>query len=179
MLTWQRMGGFDPVVWRKEIWKAQRAGACRVAAVLLLTLFALGRALPSQSSPNRPRAVTQVPPYHAHPPRKPLPPVLPWQEFVGNPWAENAYRMAARIRPVLYQQPCYCWCSRTLGHTCLLDCFTRPDKHAADCQTCLKEAIFAYQQTMRGVNARTIRAEIIKGAWVKVNLAHYNHPPTF
>jgi hypothetical protein len=147
------------------------------AAMLVPVFFGFTRLTSSDASPRTPLPSAAVPPFHAHPPRQPLPQVLPWREFFTNPWAENAYRLAARIRPVLYQQPCYCWCSKTLGHTCLLDCFTRPDKHAADCQTCLKEALFAYQQTLRGTNARTIRAQIIKGAWAKVNLAHYSHPP--
>ena len=151
-------------------------------AFLVVTMATWGLSGFARRTPGAPKSpsvhpAAPVPPFHAHPPRGPLPQVLPWHEFVGNPWAENAYRLAARIRPVLYQQPCYCWCSRSLGHTCLLDCFIRQDKHAADCQTCLKEAIFAYQQTKRDVNARTIRAEIIRGDWTKVNLAASNRPP--
>lgn len=132
-----------------------------------------GHALPAQSR----SAKARVPPYHASPPRGRLPQVLPWTEFTGNPFAENAYCFAAKIRPVLYQQPCYCPCRRDLGHTCLLDCFTLPDKHAAICATCLQEAIFAYRQTMTGADAKTIRAEIIKGEWKKVNLQEYTRPP--
>jgi hypothetical protein len=71
--------------------------------------------------------------------------VLPWTEFAGNACAENAYYLAAQIRPVPYQQPC----SAELGHRSLLDCFTRPDKHAAICATCMQEAIFSYQRPCR------------------------------
>lgn len=130
---------------------------------------------PTQQQSN-PRAAN-VPPFHDHLPCGPLPRVLPWWKFVGNPWAENTYRLAARIRPVLDQQPCYCWCGRTLGHTCLLDCFTRPDKHAAACETCIKEAIFAYQQTQKGLTAQAIRAEIIRGEWRNIDLSKYDKPP--
>ncbi len=161
----------------KSLRELGAARMCLVAAIAIFAAFAFSRLTSSYAAPQAPRA--SVPPFHSRSPRGPLPQVLPWREFAGNPWAENAYRLAARIRPVLYQQPCYCWCSRNLGHACLLDCFTRPDKHAADCQTCLKEAFFAYQQTMRGVNARTIRAQIIKGDWTKVNLALYSRPPAF
>jgi Protein of unknown function with PCYCGC motif len=156
----------------------------RVNGRAFATVFAMvlccgvSYALGSQVSPATARPATpHVPPYHAHPPRAHLPQVLPWMEFAGNPCAENAYYFAAKIRPVLYQQPCYCPCGEELGHTCLLDCFTRSDKHAAICATCLKEAIFAYRQTLLGVNAQSIRAKIIKGEWQKIDLAKYTQPP--
>lgn len=157
----------------------ERMGA-RVFTVILAVAFCCGLVPTTEAyaSSAKQHAIAQhVPPYHAHPPRGALPQVLPWTEFAGNACAENAYRFAAQIRPVLYQQPCYCPCSGELGHTCLLDCFTRPDKHAAICGTCMQEAIFTYQQTMQGANAQTIRAKIIKGEWKKVDLAKYSQPP--
>ncbi len=157
----------------------ERTGGRAFIAILALA-FCCGMThrTAAYASPARTRSATpHLPPYHAHPPRGPLPQVLPWAEFPGNASAENAYYFAAQIRPVLYQQPCFCPCSKQLGHTCLLDCFTRPDKHAAMCGTCLKEAIFAYQQAMQGVNAQAIRAKIIKGEWKKVDLAKYSQPP--
>ena len=72
-----------------------------------------------------------IPAYHSRASRKPLPATLPWEQFANNPYAENGYFFASRIREVLYQQPCYCFCDRSLGHGSLLDCYTRPDKHAA------------------------------------------------
>ncbi|MGH9432538.1 MAG: PCYCGC motif-containing (lipo)protein [Terriglobia bacterium] len=154
--------------------KARVLPAILAAALCWGLIYATpGSASPAQSA----SAKAKVPPYHAHPPRGALPQVLPWSEFAGNPLAENAYCFAAKMRPVLYQQPCYCPCSRDLGHTCLLDCFTRPDRHAAVCATCLQEAIFAYRQTMTGADAKTIRAEIIKGEWKKVDLRKYTQPP--
>jgi hypothetical protein len=152
----------------------------RAFAVILALAFCGGitHITAASASPAKTHAATSgVPPYHAHPPRGPLPQVLPWTEFAGNPCAENAYRFAARIRPVLYQQPCYCPCSEELGHTCLLDCFTKADKHAAICATCLQEAIFVYRQAMQGMNAKTIRAKIIQGEWKKIDLSKYSQPP--
>jgi hypothetical protein len=157
----------------------KRTGSRAFAAMLALAFcYGMAYRTAAYASPAKTPSVTpNVPPYHAHPPRGPLPQVLPWAEFAGNPCAENAYYFAARIRPILYQQPCFCPCSKELGHRCLLDCFTRPDKHAALCATCLQEAIFSYQQAMQGVNAQAIRAKIIKGEWKKVDLAKYNQPP--
>lgn len=160
--------------------RRKRAGG-RVFALILSCAFCFGLthitadyALPPTAHP----AAPHIPPYHVHPPRGPLPQVLPWAQFASSASAENAYYFAAQIRPVLYQQPCYCPCGEELGHTCLLDCFTRPDKHAAICTACMQEAIFSYQQAMQGADAQTIRAKIIKGEWKKVDLAKYNQPPT-
>jgi hypothetical protein len=161
--------------------KSRRERAGNLLAVILAGVFCCGtvHTLAGYASPARAKSIPpRVPPYHSHPPGGPLPQVLPWTEFAGNACAENAYYFAARIRSVLYQQPCYCPCSKELGHTCLLDCFTRADKHAANCGTCLQEAIFAYRETLLGANPQTIRAEIIKGEWKKVDLAKYNQPPT-
>jgi Protein of unknown function with PCYCGC motif len=159
---------------------ARQRTSGRAFAMVFALVFCCGitHTLSSAGAPEKPRsAAPYVPPYHAHPPRGPLPRVLPWAEFAGNACAENAYYFAARIRPVLFQQPCYCPCSKELGHTCLLDCFTRSDKHAAMCATCIKEAIFAYQQTLLGVNAQEIRAKIMKGEWKNVDLTKYSAPP--
>ena len=162
---------------QKAIRKRMRNRAC---ATILALAFCSGMtwgAAPSASAAKTTAVTPHLPPYHAHPPRGPLPQVLPWTDFTGNAHAENAYYLAARIRPVLYQQPCFCPCGKALGHTCLLDCFTRADKHAAMCGTCLKEAIFAYQQAMQGADAQTIRVKMIKGEWKKVDLTKYNRPP--
>jgi uncharacterized protein with PCYCGC motif len=118
-----------------------------------------------------------VPAYHSRAPRSPLPATLAWEQFAGNPYAENAYFIAGRIREILYQQPCYCHCDRSLGHGSLLDCYTRPDKHAAVCQTCLQETFFADEETRAGKTAAEIRKEIIRGDWKRVNLAKYLSPP--
>lgn len=159
---------------------SRRTAGKALAAILVLSFCGGLTQIAAAHSPaaGAPAKAPYVPPYHTRAPRGPLPQVLPWFEFAGNACAENAYYLAAQIRPVLYQQPCYCPCGKELGHTCLLDCFTRPDKHAAICATCLQEAIFAYQQVVRGVNARAIRKKIIKGEWKKIDLAKYSQPPS-
>jgi hypothetical protein len=50
-----------------------------------------------------------------------LPRILPAERF-PIPVVAKAYRAAARIREVLAQQPCYCFCDK-MGHGSLLDCF--------------------------------------------------------
>jgi len=46
------------------------------------------------------------------------------------PIVQNAYAVAAKIKNILYQQPCYCHCDRSHGHTSLLDCFA--SKHGSE-----------------------------------------------
>jgi hypothetical protein len=76
--------------------------------------------------------------------------------------------MAAKVPAVLYQQPCYCHCDRAMGHTSLYSCFT--DLHGAECSTCMKEGVYAYQQTMKGKTPAQIRAAIERGEWMNVDL---------
>jgi uncharacterized protein with PCYCGC motif len=130
-----------------------------------------------QAAAKTEKSTEPVPAYHSRASRKPLPATLAWEEFAGNPYAENAYLLAGRIREILYQQPCYCHCDRSLGHSSLLDCYTRPDKHAAVCQTCLTETFFADEEARAGKTAAEIRKEIIRGDWKRVNLAKYAFPP--
>src|SRR5579864_3829512 len=61
-----------------------------------------------------------VPAFHDAPPKKgeKLPPILSGEalEKVGLKYAfqAHAYRLAARIPNVIYQQPCYCHCDRSV-----------------------------------------------------------------
>ena len=82
---------------------------------------------------------------------------------------QKIYAMAAKVKPVLYQQPCYCRCDREVGHTSLLDCFG--DNHGSICDVCKKEAVYSYQQTKLGKSAAEIRAGIMAGKWKQVDLA--------
>jgi hypothetical protein len=84
----------------------------------------------------------------------------------------NAYTVAARIKKVLYQQPCYCHCDKSQGHGSLLDCFV--SRHGSGCNICMSEAFYAYEQTHKGKTATQIREGIVKGDWQKVDLAKYN-----
>lgn len=121
--------------------------------------------------------VDPVPPYHpAAPPAKRLPSTLNPMQF-PDPITQNAYAMAGKIRAVLYQQPCYCHCDKEMGHGSLFDCYT--GTHAAVCNICKMEAIYAFNETAKKKSAAQIRDGIIKGEWKKVDLAKYREykPP--
>jgi hypothetical protein len=113
-----------------------------------------------------------VPAYNASAPNRPLPPVMHGQQLTGPYFAHSyqvmAYRMAAKIPGVLYQEPCYCRCDREMGHTSLHSCFE--GTHGAACSTCMKEAVFTYQQTKKGRTPAQIRAAIERGEWMNVDL---------
>ena len=64
-----------------------------------------------------------VPAYHTQLPPGELPQTMDPAEF-DNPVVKNSYALAAKVKKVLYQQPCYCHCDRSAGHGSLLDCFT-------------------------------------------------------
>jgi len=111
-----------------------------------------------------------TPAYHRALPKngaKGLPPTLDPKSF-NDPRVQAAYAMAAKVRAVLYQQPCYCHCDNEVGHHSLLDCFA--GEHASICQTCMMEGVYAYQQVQAGKSATQIRAAIERGAWKTINL---------
>ena len=87
----------------------------------------------------------------------------------SNQYVAAAYGAAKQIPGVLAQQPCYCYCKRR-GHRSLLDCFAT--KHAADCDICVREAMFAVQEHKRGKSAEQIRAEIVDGAWKAIQVSN-------
>ena len=115
-----------------------------------------------------------VPAYHAAPPKKGerLPPLLGGLDLAGpsfqNPFQVRAYELAAKIPNVIYQQPCYCHCDRSVGHKSLHSCFE--SVHGAHCAACMKELFYTYEQHKAGKTAAQIRAGIIKGEWEKVDL---------
>jgi hypothetical protein len=115
-----------------------------------------------------------VPAYHPAPPKKGerLPAILGGLDLSGpsfkNPFQVRAYELAAKIPKVIYQQPCYCRCDRSVGHTSLHSCFE--STHAAHCAACMKELFYSYEQHKAGKTAAQIRAGIIKGEWEKVDL---------
>jgi hypothetical protein len=111
-----------------------------------------------------------IPSYHSYALKPPYPATLDPRQF---PDALNrrVYALAAKIRPVLYQQPCYCYCDRHAGHKSLLDCFV--GTHGAECDICQKEAVLSYQLTQKGKTPAQIRAAIIHGDWRAVDLAPY------
>jgi hypothetical protein len=115
-----------------------------------------------------------VPHFNAAPPSAGtnLPPILTKDQLFGSnaqfPYQTHAYELAAKIPKVLYQQPCYCYCDRGMGHTSLHSCFS--GTHGAECGTCLKELYYTYTMYKQHKTAREIRAGIIKGDWKLVDL---------
>jgi hypothetical protein len=116
-----------------------------------------------------------VPAYNAGPPPKgtKLPPLLTkadlWGADAQNPYQTHAYELAAKIPKVIYQQPCYCYCDRGMGHNSLHSCFS--GTHGAQCDTCMKELYYTYQMHKQGKTARQIRSGIINGDWKQIDLA--------
>jgi hypothetical protein len=137
------------------------------AALLVLPEFATTHA--QQSAPAAQEA-DSVPSFHAQPPSGELPPTMAPSLF-NETVVFNAYAAAARVKKVLYQEPCYCHCDRSVGHGSLLDCFV--GRHGAGCGTCIKEVFYSYEQTRAGKTPSQIREGIIRGDWQKVDLAKY------
>jgi hypothetical protein len=121
-----------------------------------------------QSSPDE-----SVPAYHAHAPEGALPATVS-PTFFKEPLVQNAYAVAAKIKKTLYQQPCYCHCDRSKGHTSLLDCFA--SLHGSECGTCIYEDLYTYEQVHKGKTAAQIREGIIKGEWKSLDTTKYQQP---
>ncbi len=119
------------------------------------------------------RDTEPVPAFHSQVPQGPLPTTLAPDLFT-DAVVQNAYALAARIRKVLYQQPCYCHCDRSQGHGSLLDCFA--GKHAAECGVCIREGLYSYEQTHKGKTPAQIRDGIERGEWRQVDLTKYQTP---
>jgi hypothetical protein len=122
----------------------------------------------AQPAGNKQDAV--VPAYHASGPKQPLPETLDPAQF-NDVQTQNVYALAAKVKSVLYQQPCYCHCDKEIGHTSLLSCYT--DRHASVCALCQKEAVLAYTESQKGKTPAQIRKEIIDGKWKDVDLSKY------
>jgi hypothetical protein len=91
-----------------------------------------------------------------------------WGENAQFPYQTHAYELASKIPAVIYQQPCYCYCDRGMGHNSLHSCFA--GTHGAQCGTCLKELYYSYQMQKQGKTAKQIRAGIINGDWKQIDL---------
>jgi Protein of unknown function with PCYCGC motif len=129
--------------------------------------------LPQDASLPQSAADEGVPAYHAQAPREELPATMD-PELFTDPVVQNAYAVAAKIKKVLYQQPCYCHCDRSQGHKSLLDCFA--SKHGSECGTCIYEDFYAFEQSGKGKSAAQIRAAIIKGEWKSLDATKYRQP---
>jgi Protein of unknown function with PCYCGC motif len=106
--------------------------------------------------------------YHDHAPTEPLPAILDPAQFSNNHPAFVTYTLAARMKEVLYQVPCYCPCRKNLGHQSLLDCYT--STHGVRCPTCQKEVLFCYLQHKKGKTSAQIRDAMSKGKAKKIDL---------
>jgi len=113
-----------------------------------------------------------VPAYNLGAPKQTPPPIMSGSQLTGPYFAHSyqviAYKMAAKVPNVLFQQPCYCRCDRSMGHNSLHSCFETT--HGAACSTCMKEGVYAYQQTKLGKTPTQIRAGIERGEWQQVDL---------
>lgn len=156
--------------------KVALSGIIFVGLFLSLTLaFALipqSSASPSAraQSASQSRTEEPVPAFHSEVPEGPLPATMSPTLFTSAV-IQNAYILAARIKKVLYQQPCYCHCDRSQGHGSLLDCFA--SKHASGCEICIREGFYAYEQTRKGRSGAEIREGIERGEWRRVDLSKY------
>jgi len=153
-----------------------------VTAVLILTLVGSGLAQlrpvfldkmntsGAQMQMDMSGADEGIPSYHAYALKPPIPKTLDPSQF-PDALNRNVYALAAKIKPVLYQQPCYCYCDRHEGHKSLLDCYATD--HGSKCDVCQKEAVLAYQLTKKGKTPEQIRTAIIRGDWKSVDLNPY------
>ena len=134
--------------------------------------------LPPGARTNAARAGAQseepVPAFHPEPPTGALPQTMDPGQF-ENPVVKNSYAVAAKIKKVLYQQPCYCHCDRGHGHGSLFDCFT--STHGSMCNICVGEALYSYEQTRKGKTPAQIRAGIQKGEWQQIDATKYQTYP--
>ena len=110
-------------------------------------------------------------PYHRHPPKAPLPATVDPGRFKENRAAYVAYTVAARTKPVLYQEPCFCRCSKFRGHKSLLDCYT--DDHASFCPICRLQAVFTFEQYQRGKSPKQIREAMLAGEVTTIDMDKY------
>jgi len=155
----------------------------KCSALLVLVAVAFGvLLLPQQSISSashllaaaEPQSADDVPAFHNEAPTGALPATMTPDNF-SDPLMQNAYALAAHVKKVLYQEPCYCHCDRSQGHESLLDCFV--SKHGAGCETCVREDLYAYEQTHKGKTPAQIRAGIIQGEWQSVDVSKYQTPP--
>jgi len=142
---------------------------------VILSVAALGVAIAAPRAASRlaQGAEEQVPAFHNEAPQGQLPQTLAPSEF-SEVVIQNVYILAARVKKVLYQQPCYCHCDRSQGHKSLLDCFA--SKHGAGCGVCMREAIYSYEQSHKGKTAAEIRAGIERGEWQHEDMTKYRTP---
>jgi len=147
----------------------------RIICGAILCGATLGMAIAAPRAPSHQAqgAEEPVPAFHAAPPQGPLPATLSPTLFT-DVVVQNAYTLAARVKKILYQQPCYCHCDRHQGHGSLFDCFA--GKHASVCDICIREGLYTYEQSRKGKTAAQIRTGIEHGDWQQVDITKYQAP---
>jgi Protein of unknown function with PCYCGC motif len=110
-------------------------------------------------------------PYHKHPARHELPDTLDPEQLKDDPQAYVAYSLAAKIRALLYQQPCLCPCGKERGHKSLLDCFT--GIHGRNCDECKLQVFFCYEQSKKGWSAKRIRQAMFQFKFLAIDFDEY------
>jgi Protein of unknown function with PCYCGC motif len=150
-------------------------GKSRFVSGAILCAAAMGIAIvaPRAASHQAHSTEEPVPAFHAEAPIGQLPETLSPSQF-SNVVVQNAYTLAARVKKVLYQQPCYCHCDRSQGHKSLLDCFA--STHGSGCGVCMREAVYSYEQSKKGKTAAQIREGIERGEWQQVDMSKYQTP---
>jgi uncharacterized protein with PCYCGC motif len=154
----------------RKMWSAAIVFGLALAFILILQPASSGS---SQANAPRSQADDAVPAYHAQAPKGDLPATMS-PELFSNPLVQNAYAVAAKVKKTLYQQPCYCHCDRSKGHSSLLDCFA--SAHGSGCGTCIYEDLYSYEQARKSKTATQIREGIIKGEWKSVDATKYQQP---
>jgi hypothetical protein len=144
--------------------------ASRAAFILIATIVVIW---PARVTSQSQTAEEAVPAFHAKAPQGDLPDTLSPTSFT-NVVVQNTYTLAARVKKLLYQQPCYCHCDRSKGHGSLLDCFA--STHGSECGVCLSEALYTYEQSRKGKTAAQIRQGIEHGEWKRVDISKYQTP---
>lgn len=74
-----------------------------------------------------------------------------------------SYSVARASREVLDYLYCYCNCKQSIGHKSLLSCFT--DNHAADCDICQDQALYAKSLMDKGYDLPKIRESVDNKFW--------------
>lgn len=113
-----------------------------------------------------------TPAYYTAAPHHPDHPLLSGDQLTGlyfqHPYQVRAYQMAAKVEGALFAQPCYCRCDRALRHKSLHSCFE--GTHGAECATCMRQAVYTYQQTKLGKTPTQIRQGIMNGEAEQVDV---------
>lgn len=113
-----------------------------------------------------------TPAYYSAAPKTDYAPLMKGEQLTGpyfsHSYQVKAYQMAAKVEKALFAQPCYCRCDLAMHHKSLHSCFE--GTHGAVCATCMRQAVYTYQQTKLGRTPQQIREGIMRGEWQDVDV---------